>query len=260
MASQPLQNQLARSAAWLERLPPEQWAIYKAVMVQARLRGLQFAIGGGFATMTYTGQWRETKDIDLYLMQSDKYEMIRVLTDCGLEDYYQQQPYERHWIYRSYKEGVIVDVIWAMANRRAAVDEDWLYGPELAVDGEHFRLVPAEETLWSKLYVLQRERCDWPDAMSLIYALGGGLNWRHLLERVKEDAPLLTALFYVFAWVCPNRARELPSWLWSELGVRREQAEPPPEGESNRASLLDSRPWLTPTVDQEQIGQNYENT
>jgi hypothetical protein len=249
MASQPLQNQLARSAAWLQRLPLEQWKIYKAVMVEARRRGLQFAIGGGFATMTYTGQWRETKDIDLYIMQPNKYEMIRVLTDSGLEDYYDQQPYERHWIYRSYKGDVIVDVIWAMANRRAAVDKDWLHGPEVAVDGERFRLVPAEETLWSKLYVLQRERCDWPDALSLLYALGPDLNWRHLLERVEEDAPLLTALLSVFAWVCPNRARELPSRLWSELGLRHDHVYAQLEGESDRAPLLDSRPWLTPTVD-----------
>jgi hypothetical protein len=209
---------------------------------------LEFSIGGGFATMTYTGRWRDTKDIDLYIIQRDKYEMIRVLTDSGLEDYYDQQPYERHWIYRSYKEGVIVDVIWAMANRRAAVDEDWLHGPEISVDGERFHLVPAEETLWSKLYVIQRERCDWPDALSLLYALGADLNWRHLLKRV-EDAPLLTALLYVFAWVCPNRTRELPSWLWSELGLRTDQVYAQLEGESTRASLLDSRPWLTPTLD-----------
>lgn len=252
VSQQPVQNQLARSAAWLQRLPPEQWKIYKVVMVEARRRGLQFAIGGGFATMTYSGRWRDTKDIDLYIMQRDKYEMIRVLTDSGLEDYYDQQSYERHWIYRSYKEGVIVDVIWAMANRRAAVDEDWLQGPELAVDGERFRLVPAEETLWSKLYVLQRERCDWPDALSLLYALGPDLNWRHLLERVGDDGPLLTALLSVFAWVCPDRARELPSWVWSELGLSRDQVHAQLQGESNRASLLDSRPWLTPTLDQEQ--------
>jgi hypothetical protein len=258
MASQTLKNQLARSAAWLKRLPPEQWAIYKGVMIEARRRGLQFAIGGGFATMTYTRQWRDTKDIDLFILERDKYEMIRVLSDCGLQDYYDQQSYERHWIYRSYKGEVIVDVIWAMANRRAAVDEEWLRGPEIAVDGERFSLVPAEETLWSKLYILQRERCDWPDGLSLLYALGTDLNWRHVLERVNEDAPLLAALLSLFAWLCPGRARELPSWLWSELGARRDHKDPL-EGQSNRATLLDSRPWFTPTLDEPEAEQNHKN-
>jgi hypothetical protein len=253
MASQSLRDQLAGSVSWLKRLPPEQWSVYKTVMTRARQQGLEFAIGGGFATMTYTGQWRETKDIDLFVRERDKDETIRLLTDSGLKDYYEQEPYQRHWIYRSYKGDIIVDVIWAMANERAAVDEGWLRGPEIEVDGERFRLVPAEETLWSKLFVLQRDRCDWPDGLSLIYTIGTDLNWRRLLERVGEDAPLLSALLTVFGWLCPDRAKQLPSWLWSELGARYPQGAANVEAESNRASLVDSRPWLTPAPDPEQV-------
>jgi hypothetical protein len=257
MVSQIVKDQLARSAAWLERLPPEQWSVYKAVMTRARLRGLQFAVGGGFATMTYTGQWRDTKDIDLFIMERDKEEMIRILDECGLEDYYDQQPYERHWIYRSYKGDIIVDVIWAMANRRAVVDEGWFIGPSVEADGERFQLVPAEETLWSKLYVLQRERCDWPDGLSLIYAMGTDLNWRCVLDRVEDDAPLLSALLSVFGWLCPDRARELPRWLWSELNARHTLPDADLDAAVNRPSLLDSRPWLTPANDQEQVTKNH---
>lgn len=247
MVSQTVKNQLARSASWLEQLPPEQWLVYKAVMARARLRGLQFAVGGGFATMTYTGQWRDTKDIDLYIRERDKEGMIRLLAECGLKDYYDQQPYERHWIYRSYRDEVIVDVIWAMANRRAAVDEGWFEGPSIEADGERIQLVPAEETLWSKLYVLQRDRCDWPDGLSLLYVMGTDLNWRRLLDRIEDDAPLLGALLSVFGWLCPDRARALPHWLWSELGARHVPPEADVPHDVNRASLLDSRPWLAPT-------------
>jgi Nucleotidyl transferase of unknown function (DUF2204) len=256
MVSEKIKHQLARSASWLHHLPPEQWSLYKTVIARARFRGLHFAVGGGFATMTYTGQWRDTKDIDLVIMERDKDEMISILADCGLADYYDQQPYERHWIYRSYKDGIIVDVIWAMANRRAVVDEGWLHGPEVEVDGERFRLVPAEETLWSKLYVLQRDRCDWPDGLSLMYSMRADLDWRRLLERVDEDAPLLSALLSVFGWLCPDRARELPSWVWNELGARKAQSHGHLKPEANRAPLLDSRPWLTPNEDEQQIGQN----
>jgi hypothetical protein len=257
MVSQIIKNQLAQSASWLERLPPEQWLVYKTVMARARLRGVQFAVGGGFATMTYTGQWRNTKDIDLFVLERDKDKMIRILAECGLEDYYDQQAYERHWIYRSYKGEIIVDVIWAMANRRAAVDEGWFEGPWIEADGERFQLVPAEETLWSKLYVLQRERCDWPDGLSLIHAMGTDLNWRRVLDRLDDDCPLLSALLSVFGWLCPDRARELPPWLWSELGIRQVLSDTHLDPDIDRASLLDSRPWLTPTQDQERLGKNH---
>jgi hypothetical protein len=244
-----VKDQLVLSAAWFERLPPEQWSVYGKVMLEAQRRGLQFAIGGGFAAMTYTGRWRETKDIDLFLLERDKDEMIRVLGDSGLEDYYEREQYERHWIYRSYKEDIIVDVIWAMANRRAAIDEGWLQGPEIEVRGERFRLVPAEETLWSKLYVLQHDRCDWPDGLSLLYSRGPDLNWQHLINRTGEDSPLLTGLLSVFAWLCPGRARELPLWLWNELRASPPQPDTHLGEQGNRASLLDSRPWFTPSAD-----------
>ncbi len=251
MASQTEKDKLARSASWLERLPPEQWSVYKTVMTEAQRRGLQFAIGGGFATMTYTGQWRDTKDIDLFVREGDKNEMIRILTDSGLKDYYEQEAYQRHWIYRSYKDDIIVDVIWAMANQRAAIDGGWLEGPEIYVENQRFRLVPAEETLWNKLYVLQRDRCDWPDGLSLLYSMGPGLNWRRLLERIGDDAPLLSGLLSIFAWLCPERAQQLPPWVWHELGAVRPQPESHVTGQDSRADLLDSRPWFTPTIDNE---------
>ena len=73
------------------------------------------------------------------------------------------------------------------------------------------RFVPPEETLWSKLYVLQRDRCDWPDILNILYSVGPDLDWDRLLARVDEDAPLLAALVEVFRWVCPDRCRELPA-------------------------------------------------
>src|SRR5581483_4784667 len=50
--------------------------------------------------------------------------------------------------------------------------------PEVEAGGERFRLLPPEELLWSKLYVLQHERCDWPDILNLLQEMGSGMNWR----------------------------------------------------------------------------------
>lgn len=202
--------------------------------------------------MAYTGRGRNSKDLDIFILRDDREEMIQLLLDSGLEDYYPKQPYDRSWIFRTCSEDVIVDVIWEMANHRASVDAVWVEGgPEVAVDGLRFRLVPPEELLWAKLYVFQRDRCDWPDALNLLYAVGPDLDWEHLLERTSGDAPLLGSLLSAFGWISPDRARELPSWLWREL-----QARPPEDDYSfdlaaRRASLLDTRPWFTPTLNRE---------
>ena len=199
--------------------------------------------------MTYAGQWRDTKDLDLYILHQDRDRMISVVTELGLRDYFEKLPYDRNWIYRSYTGAIIVDLIWAMANRRALVDESWLQGPEVEADGLRFRLLAPEEALWSKLYVLQRERTDWPDALNLLYGVGPEIDWCRLLQKLGHDTPLLSGLLAVFAWLAPPRARQLPAWIWSELGIRS----PKMNGESTetireRAQLLDTRPWFTPTL------------
>jgi len=126
-----LQEQIARCASWPQRFPPEQWSVYREVIREAHHRNLRFAVGGGLAAMTYAGQWRNTKDIDLYVLPRDRGQMIALVTDLGLDDFYETQPYDRQWIYRSYKNDTIVDIMWAMANQRAQVDEAWLNGPEV---------------------------------------------------------------------------------------------------------------------------------
>jgi hypothetical protein len=245
-----LEEQVARCASWPQRFAEEQWRIYKQVLSEARKRNLRFAVGGGLAAMTYAGQWRDTKDIDLYVMPRDRDKMVALVTEAGLRDYYDVEPYDRAWIYRSYHGDTIVDVMWAMANQRAQVDEGWLSGPEVEAGGECFRLLAAEEEVWSKLYVLQRDRCDWLDALNLIYAVGPELDWSRLLGRVAEDAALLAAVLSVLAWISPDRARELPAWLWRELQIRAPAASGGLELTRERARLLDSRPWFTPVLEE----------
>ena len=229
-------------------------------MNDARDRGIRFAIGGALASTTYSGQWRNTKDIDLYIHRSDREKMVEVLSAGGLADYYDQKPYDRDWIYRSCCDDLIVDVMWAMANQRAQVDDVWLEGPEVEVEGDRFRLLPPEETLWSKLYVLQRDRCDWPDALSLLSAVGAELNWQHLLDRLGADASLLSALLTVFEWLYPEGAHQLPNGLRDEVAqarlAARDASGASALGGRNRARLLDSRPWFPPATDDDGAAGN----
>jgi hypothetical protein len=218
------------------------------VLRQTRERGIPFAIGGGLAVALYVPQRQSTKDIDIYVKPSDREEMIEIVTGCGLKDYYEKLPYDRHWIYRSYKGESIVDVMWGMPNRRAVVDDEWLArGPEIEVHGERVRALPPEELIWAKLYVLQRDRSDWPDILNIVYATGPSLDWDHLIRRVGADAPLLEAILTIFAWLCPDRAARIPAAVRRKL---KEAARGPGVG-IPRDSLLDTRPWFLPRLEEE---------
>jgi hypothetical protein len=138
----------------------------------------------------------------------------------------------------------VVDAIWAMANLRTLVDEDWLtLGPEVEIRGERVRPIPAEELIWSKLYVLQRDRSDWPDVFNLIDALAPRLDWDRLIARMGPDLPLLAAALSVFAWLAPARAARIPQEVWGAVGTRPPEPAPERQVSRARADLLDSRPW-----------------
>ena len=231
------------------RVPDEQWQVYRAVIRAARTRGLRFALGGAFGCAAYTGRWRNTKDLDLYVLPEDRTAMIEVLGQAGLADYYERQPYDRRWIYRGHREDTIVDVIWAMANQRARVDLKWFSAARpMRLREERVKVIPPEEMLWQKLYILQRERCDWPDVLNILYAVGPQLDWKHLLERLEADGPLLRGVLAVFAWLCPGRAAALPPWLWERLRTAPPAGRQAPDVDLERIALLDSRPWFQTSV------------
>jgi hypothetical protein len=226
-------------------IPDGQWSVYRQVIAEARENGIRFALGGGMAVSVYTGQWRPSKDLDIYVFPEQRERMIEITRRAGLADYFEKRPYDRSWIYRSWADDVIVDVMWAMANHKAPIDQRWLScGARVNVNGEHLRVLPVEELIWDKLYVLQRDRCDWPEVMKLLYAVGPGLCWEQLFARVGNDLPLLAAALTIFRWMCPGRAEEFPAWVWQRVdGVL-----PPPgrgcEVERAHVDLLDRRAWF----------------
>jgi hypothetical protein len=242
-----VQEKLEHFSVWCENLPRDRWLLYRCIFSEATRLRIPFAIGGGLAAMVYADHPRDTKDIDLYVQPKDREAMIKVVLDAGLSDYFDRNPYDRNWIFRSFRDDSIVDVMWAMANQRAQVDPEWLNGPSVSIGGLSVRLVRPEETLWSKLYVLQKDRCDWPDAINMLSGMAADLDWAHLMRRTAEDTPLLAALVQVFQWICPDQCSALPPGVLDRLGSVR----PSPIGMdlAARASLLDGRPWFVPILE-----------
>jgi len=230
---------------WESRIPDDEWAVYRQVIREARSAGTRFAFGGAFATAVYTGHLRNTKDFDFYILPEDRDRMKEAISRAGLHDYFERLPYDPSWIYRASRGDVIVDAIWQMANQRALVDSEWLSrGPEVTVRDECLRAIPIEELIWSKLYILQRERSDWGDVVNLIDACASSIDWDHLINRLADDVPLLSAALLVYGWLAPDRAGNIPARLWSRLALPPPHRNSDPELPRRRASLLDSRPWF----------------
>ena len=229
---------------WMDLIPDDQWNVYRDAINIARGTGLPFMLGGGFALAAYTGRWRNTKDIDFYILSHHREKFIDAVTRAGFSDYYEQLGYDRGWIYRSFRDGTIVDLIWAMANRRAEAAESWFQSAtDLTVRGEKLKVIAPEELLWCKMYVLQRDHSDWPDILNLIHAVGPNMDWSRILRHVGGDAPVLRALLTLFGWMCPERAKELPDGLKRRLQL--ETLKPISEkDEDARIRLLDSRNWF----------------
>jgi hypothetical protein len=241
--SQARSEKAASSADWRSIIPPSEWAIYQEALSVILSTKIPFVLAGGFGLAAYTRRWRNTKDIDLVVRPQDRQTMIDALTQAGFEDYYNRHPYDRGWIYRAYRNGMIVDMIWSMANRRAEVDDSWFtHVTYIQLFDQLLPVIPAEELAWMKLYVLQRDRCDWLDVINLFYAVGPQMNWDHLLKRLGPDAPLLKGVLSLFRWLTPKRAAELPQSLFEKLGRLPEFDH---EGdEASRIQLLDTRPWF----------------
>lgn len=235
----------ASDPEWSTLVPDDQAAVLLAGKAAAEEAGVPFLLAGALALATYTGHWRNTKDIDVIVRECDRDAITGALQRAGFEDYYEREAYDRSWIFRGLKEGVLFDVIWALPNHRVGIDEDWFrYSVPIRVRGHHYAVAPVEEVVWIKLYVMQRERCDWVDVLNVLAASVERIAWPRLVQRMGRDLPLLQAALAIFNWLCPGRAHALPAWLRKQFALPRIEVDDLAAAEERRVRLFDSRPWF----------------
>jgi hypothetical protein len=231
--------------AWSALIPDEQWTTFLSGTDALEESGIPFLLHGALALAAYTGHWRNTKDVDVIIRASDQQRAIGALRAAGFEDYHSQQAYDRSWIFRGFKDDVIFDVIWDLPNHRVQIDEVWFeHARALWLRGRLFASVPAEELIHVKLFVLQRERCDWVDVLNVLAGAVHRIDWRRLVDRMGRDLPLLQGVLSVFNWLSPHRAELLPQWLRVQFALPAIDVEDGAAAEERRVRLFDSRPWF----------------
>jgi hypothetical protein len=147
-----------------------------------------------------------------------------------------------------------VDVIFSSGNGVARVDELWFdHAPEGEVLGRPVRLVPAEEMIWSKSFIMERERFDGADVSHVLHARARDLDWDRLLRRFEPNGGwrVLLAHLILFGYIYPGDAHLIPNRVIETLNerLRRETAEPAGEAKSRlcRGTILSRSQYLIDT-------------
>lgn len=229
-------------------LSEETIAFYQQAMRAFDEGGVPFLVGGAYAFARYTGIERHTKDFDVFVKPED---FDRALEALGRQGWKTERTFE-HWLGKAYHGDDFVDVIFSSGNGIARVDDQWF---EHAVEGEVLgmpvRLVPAEEMIWSKSLIMERERFDGGDVNHLLHARMDDLDWDRLLRRFEPDGAwrVLLAHLSLFGFVYPGEAARIPNVVIGILTqrLRRETTEAGEPGEEDnlcRGTILSRSQYL----------------
>jgi hypothetical protein len=87
-------------------------------------------------------------------------------------------------------------------------------------------LVAAEEMIWSKSFVMERERYDGADVAHIVRQSGATIDWVRLIRRFGSNAAVLLSQLILFQFIYPAHRATVPDWVMDELWHRARSNEP----------------------------------
>jgi hypothetical protein len=228
-----------------EHLDPATFAFYRACMRALNEAGADYLVGGAYAFARFTGIERHTKDFDIFCRQKDADSILDVLEGLGC----QTGRTFPHWLAKAYDPGTadFIDVIYSSGSGIAVVDDDWfIHSVPETVLGVPVRLCPAEEIVWSKAFIMERERYDGNDVAHLLRARGTEMDWDRLLRRFGDHWRVLLSHLVLFGFIYPAERGAVPARVHDEL-LRRLQAEAsatPPDERTCQGTLISRAQYL----------------
>ena len=211
---------------------------------------IDFLVGGAYALAEYTRINRDTKDFDLFLRPKDVEPALAMWRKAG----YAADYTFTHWLAKVQSGRVYVDIIFRSGNGLGPVDDAWFhYGREAKIFGVQVKIVPPEELIWQKAYIMERERFDGADVAHLLSACASSLDWNRLVNRFGPDWRVLWSHLILFVFIFPSRRHLIPLELEKEFSAKvlKEQTGPDPvcngtllsriQYESDLGDFLDAR-------------------
>jgi hypothetical protein len=161
---------------------------------------------------------RFTKDLDVFVLPE---QVPRVLGAFSRSGFRTEIPFP-HWLAKAYgDEHAFIDVIYNSGNGVAPVDGEWFANaPAGQVLGLRVALCPPEETIWSKAFVMERERFDGADVAHLLLSCGRSIDWPRLVRRFGEHWRVLLSHLVLFGYVFPDEAGCVPADVMGVLLAR----------------------------------------
>ena len=180
---------------------------YREAMEVLTRADVPFLVGGAFAFIHQAGIDKSTKDLDIFARPGD---VQRLLGACAAAGYHTELVFS-HWLAKIRSPEGFIDVIFSSGNGLATVDDGWFdHATSESVLGVPVKIAPAEETIWSKAFVMERERYDGADVAHLILAHGERLNWERLLQRFGPHWRVLLAHLVVYGFIYPSERSRVP--------------------------------------------------
>jgi hypothetical protein len=218
-------------------LPFEATKLYSDVLLAMNEHGILYAVAGAFALQKYTGIWRMTKDLDLFVKSSDVPAALEHLGHQG----FRCETLDPVWLSKAHRGEYFVDLISGMSNATIVVDDSWFKRTQPAViAGVQSQIISAEDLIASKLFVLRRERFDGADIAHIIYRTKGELEWDRILQLACEHWEIMFFALVLFRYVYPAHTDYVPADLWQDLLSRYMHLVQHPDSKAPfRGSLVD---------------------
>jgi hypothetical protein len=198
-------------------LSPKTRVFYVRSLAVLNEAGVPFLVGGAYALAKHAAIERHTKDLDIFVRPGDRDAVLGAFEVAGFRT---DVPFP-HWLAKAYGDDGFIDVIYSSGNGVVQVDQEWFsHAPDGELLGVPVKLCPAEEMIWSKGYVQERERFDGADIIHLIRCRGETMDWRRLRRRFGEHWRVLFGHLVTFGFVYPAERYKIPRWLLEELSDR----------------------------------------
>jgi hypothetical protein len=190
---------------------------YCSVLHTLNGNNLPFLVGGACMLEQLTGIVRPTKDFDLHVRKEDLETIFRTLDAAG----YRTEMTFSHWLGKVFQGTHSIDVIFSSGNGVCKVDDEWFAH---AVGGEVLgvpvKFCAPEEAIWSKAFIMERERFDGADVAHLLFARAETIDWQRLLRRFGPYWQILLNHLVSFSFIYPAKSHVIPEWLLMELWGR----------------------------------------
>ncbi|HEY0054607.1 MAG TPA: nucleotidyltransferase [Pedobacter sp.] len=227
----------------------EAHAFYKEALGLLEECGTNFMLGGAFAMFNYTGIYRDTKDLDVFCKPSEYSKIMKFFAEKG----YRTELTDVRWLAKIFKGEYFIDLIFDTVNNICTVDDSWYeHSTKGEFAGMPVKFIPAEELIWCKIYVQNRERYDGADLNHVILKYGKNLDWKRILFRLDPHWHLLLSQIINFQFVYPADYHDIiPKWLFDELISRaNEQYDLPPAVERVcRGPVIDQTQYMVDIKD-----------